>query len=362
MADEVEIEDDLDVPEVADSVVQSKKPEVIEIVFDKLLGTDTWPPPRRMIVNSDSLIEAIHLRNSRNEGKKGKKLGTKNPANFLKDFIRKDTCNKNWPKRLRDLGVTARQVYGDEQVFEFIQFDPSQELPFPNRFDPAVDLVVLPFEALSIPVEARKLGRADEPWLIQVAVAQRLIETHLAIEAAKSGLVVDTLAHLQVSVKTQPEIDATFIASIKDAEGNRLRAYVTVEAKQIGERILEHQIREQIKIAFALTNSLSGEDAIDAVLPIVLKVVRKTGSTDPAEAKHQYIYIAQFEMVSRTDFVAAYASALHDLPLKIQSSALYQPYPPIEGISSKPRRAKGIRSLKKPKSKGRRSKSSPGGE
>jgi hypothetical protein len=340
MVDDIEVEEEkaAEKSEAKHRVTQSKKPEVIEIVFDQLLGSDTWPTTRPMIINSDMLVEAIQLRNSRHPGKK--KLGTKNPANFLKDFIRKNTCNTNWPQRLRDLGVTARQVYGEEQVFEFISFDPAQELPFPNRFDPAPDLPVFPFEALSIPIEARKLGRQDEPWLIQVTVAQRLIETHLSIQASKAGLAVDTLAHLQVSVKTQPEIDATFIATSNAADGNRLRAYVTVEAKQIGERILEHQIREQIRRAFALTALLSGEDAVDAVLPIVLTVIRKPELTELVETQRQYIYIVQFEMVMRTDFDASYAAALHDLPLMVQSSGLYQPYPPIAGISSKPAKAK----------------------
>jgi hypothetical protein len=338
----VNLEDEARGAEADDPIVQSKKPEVVEIVFDRLIGADEWPVDRPLVADSDLLVEAIIERNARHP-KETKKLSTKNPANFLKDFIRKRTCNKNWPKRLSDKKITARQVYGDGQIFEFVAFGEDDSVPFPDRFDPEADLDIHPFEALSIPVEARKLGRQDEPWLIQVAVSQRLITTHLAIEASNKGLLIETLAHLQVSVKTQPEIDATFVATIRTAEGKRSRAYVTVEAKQIGERILEHQIREQVGIAFASTVSLSGEDAINAVLPIVVQVVNRSGETEKKAAKRrQYVYIAQFELIKRPDFDAKYTEALHDLPLKIQSAALYEPYPSIAGISYKPVKSRSV--------------------
>lgn len=321
------------VRESEDLTVQSKKPEVIDILFDQLIGTHAWPSTQPLVVDSTMLVEAIRERNARHPGEKG--LSTNNPANFLKDFIRKPTCNGNWPRRLVDKKITARQVYGSGQVFEFVPFADGDLVPFPDRFDPTPDLSAFPFEALTIPLEARKLGRNDEPWLIQIAVSQRLIATHLAIAAARSGLAIETLAHLQVSVKTQPEIDATFVAVISSTMGERIRAYVTVEAKQFGERILEHQIREQIRIAFKLTAALSGEDSIDAVLPIVVKVVGDHPASS-MEAERRYIYIAQFEIIARKDFEAHYFNALHEIPLVIQSASLYEPHPPIAGISAKP--------------------------
>lgn len=324
-------------PDVADDEkyerAQSKKTEVIEIIFKRLIGSDRWPVPRRLIVNSDMLVEAIRQRNSLHPGER-KPLSTANPANFLKDFIRKPTCNKNWPNSLTGQRITARQVYGNKQVFEFVAFETGDTLPFPDRFEPTKDMIVYPFEALSVPVEARMLGRQDEPWLIQIAVSQRLITMHLAIEARKNGLTVESLSHLQVSVKTQPEIDATFIATIEEASGPRTRAYVTVEAKQIGERILEHQVREQIGVAFTSTNELTGSDGIDVVLPMVIKVVK-----EPDGPRH-LIYILQFEVIPRKDFSAKYASALHDIPLKPQSACLYRPSPDIAGISAKPKRTR----------------------
>lgn len=279
-----------------DFVTQSMKPEVIEIVYDRLIGGDTWPVDRRLIVDRSLLEAAIKERNSRHPEEK-KPLSTGNTANFLKDFIRKKTCNRNWPKRLLRQRITARQVYGNGQIFEFVPFQPGDEEPFPDRFDPTRELPIFRFESLSIPPEARKLGRQDEPWLIQIAVSQRIIETHLSICAVDFGVVVETLAHLQVSVKTQPEIDATFIATLRNSEQKKIRAYVTVEAKQIGERILEHQVREQVRVAFSFTSDLTGEDAIEAVLPIVIQVVRNPG--EPDRDKRQYIYVAQFNAIGR---------------------------------------------------------------
>ncbi|ASQ02357.1 hypothetical protein GOC87_03775 [Sinorhizobium meliloti] len=331
-----EINKDIGKTDAEDQITQSKKPEVIEIVYDRLIGGDTWPVKRRLVVDRSMLEAAIKERNRRHVGER-KPLSTGNVANFLKDFIRKKTCNRNWPRRLLTQRITARQVYGNEQVFEFVEFSSNDTVPFPDRFDPTPELPVIRFESLSIPLEARKLGRQDEPWLIQIAVSQRLIETHLSTRAVDCGLLVETLAHLQVSVKTQPEIDATFIATLRTFEGKRIRTYVTVEAKQIGERILEHQVREQVGVAFSFTSRLNGEDAIDAILPIVIQVVRKP--EDFADAANQYVYVAQFNMIGREEFDKKYSLALHDMPLTIQSAALYEAFPPISGISNKPKRA-----------------------
>jgi hypothetical protein len=221
---------------------------------------------------------------------------------------------------------------------EFVDYGPDDDEPFPDRYDPVPGMQILPFESLSIPLEARALGRQDEPWLIQVIVSQRLVHTHLAIVANKAGLVVETVAHLQMSVKTQPEIDATFIATIRESgpSPKRIRAYMTGEAKQFGERILEHQIREQVSVAFAGTRELSGDEAIHAVIPIVFKVVEYEVETASATPKRERgIYIAQFEMIKRVTFDTEYKEELHEMLLNLQSRAFYVPSPPIRGISYK---------------------------
>lgn len=334
---------DDDTPELtkAKLLKESKKKEVIEILIEGLWPTGTPKPEGPMIVINDNVVSAITERNKRYTAPKDK-LSTNNPANFLKDFIRHTTCNENWPQRLWDERITARQRYGDKQVLEFVSWRDGDDRPFPDRFDPkpGEEIPVLAFEALSIPREARALGREDEPWLIQVIVSQRLINTHFSVVASRAGLHVDTLAHLQMSVKTQPEIDATFVAGVKgkDDEGKDIeyRAYVTGEAKQIGERILEDQIREQVAKAFEITRELQGAEAIHAVIPVAFKVIRypiEPGAVDSRRG----IYLAQFKPIMRSEFDKKYGdkSKLHEMPLVLQSKAFYEPFPPIRGISYK---------------------------
>lgn len=319
-----------------DPRTQSKKIEVIEALFQKLWPDGQKRPSTPMIVTNDDVTKAIRERNARHPGE-GKPLSPSNPANFLKDFIRKRTCNANWPKPLRERRITARQRYGDRQVLEFVDYAPGDDVPFPDRFDPIEGMEVLPFESLSIPIEARVLGRADEPWLIQVVVSQRLLHTHFAVVAQKFGLQVDTLAHLQTSVKTQPEIDATFVANITDAgkPNRKLRAYVTCEAKQFNERILEFQIREQVAKAFEITSALEGDEAIHTVIPTVFQVVKyPVQRPDGETVEVRGIYVVQFNMFGRQEFDSKYSKNLHDMPLSVQSRALYEAWPPIRGISA----------------------------
>lgn len=315
---------------------ESKKPEVIEILFNRLWPAAKPRPKGPMIVRQEDVISAINERNLRYPNEKDP-LSPRNAANFLKDFIRHKTCNDLWPERLKAERITARQRYGEKQVLEFVDYRLGDKVAFEDRYEPTSDMRVLPVEALSVPREARALGREDEPWLIQVIVDQRIIHTHLAVVAADAGLHVVTLAHLQTSVKTQPEIDATFIAVIRNrtTEGTEeeIRAYVTGEAKQIGERILEDQLREQVNRAFAITAELTERDAIHAVMPMAFKVIRYPVDGPPT---HRGIYVAQFAPIMRDKFEREYRGAnLHEMPLTLQSRAFYVPHPPIRGISYK---------------------------
>lgn len=339
-----------EVAEVEAARRESKKGEIIETLFNRLWPEGQPRPAQPLIVLADDVRSAIAERNKKHpDDPKGLSVG--NAANFLKDFIRHKSCNANWPKRLTAQRITAKQRYGAKQVMEFVDFgDIADAVPFPDRFDPLPDTPVIEFESLSIPVEARALGRQDEPWLIQVIVGQRLVETHFAVIASKSGLDVDRLAHLQMSVKTQPEIDATFIATLKRKtdDGRHVRAYVTCEAKQHNERILEDQIREQVRVAFRTTAELDGPEAIDAVIPLVFQIANysKDGQT------LRGIYVAQFEMMGRADFAAKYAGdRLHTWELNVQSRAFYQPTPPIRGISY--RNAPKVRAKPAPKVRAR---------
>lgn len=279
-----------------------------------------------MIVKSDDVIAAIKQRNRNHKGE-GKGLSEKNPANFLKDFIRKTSCNRYWPERLQKRRITARQRYGNQQVFEFVRYRDGDDIPFPDRYDPIPGIPEVDVESLSLPRAARVLGRADEAWLAQVVVYQRVIQHHLSIF---SKLDVVDLSHLQMSVKTQPEIDAMFVATLNSG-GDDIRALVSCEAKQFGERILEDQIREQVALAFKLSGDIEGPNRIDAVLPLAIKVVEYPD--EPEKKKSRGIYVAEFNLIERSEYEEKYQISLHEMPLVLATRAFYRLHPPVRGIS-----------------------------
>lgn len=303
----------------------SRKTRVVEILFEAFLPSDDAEAKADMpwIATNDQVVAAIKKANK--ELPTGSPLSSNNPANFLKDLLRKPTCNFHWPERLKALKYTARQRYGKKQVLEFLAYAEGQEVPFPDRFLPNPETENFRIESLSIPRQARALGRVDEPWLIQVAVSQRIAHMHLAI---KSKLQLSDLVHLQMSVKTQPEIDAIYVCDLQK-DGRDLRTLVICEAKQFGERFLEDQIREQTGCAFDSTAHLTGADRIDAILPVAMQVVQH-----PTDAPERRIYFMQFELIERTGFSKLYAeSGLHSIQLKLESSATYELLPPVAGIS-----------------------------
>lgn len=297
----------------------SKKTAVFSILYETVKERGT-----PLVVTSDDVRAAI---TRRNKGlPKDEKLGVGNPANFLKDFIRHSTCNANWPDELKSERITARQRYGNKQVLEFIPYRKGDREPFPDRYEPGRGVPVIAIESLSIPSTARVLGRADEPWLIQVVVNQRIAHTHFA---TVSSLQVMDFTHLQMSVKTQPEIDALFVATIEQ-DGSSIRALVTCEAKQMGERMLEDQIREQVRQAFRIAEHLPSSAAIEAVIPIVLRVVKYT----VRKRSLRGIYFLEFGMVMRTEFEGSYSGKnLFAMPLRAKSKALYVMKPTIAGVS-----------------------------
>lgn len=302
----------------------SKKTEAIEILY-AIVRAKT-PEGKPLVATNDDVVAAIDRRNGNNTGKEAKKLSNKNPANFLKDLIRKTTCNRNWPEGLKTLRITARQMYGKERVLEFIPYRKDDSEPFPDRYDPIPGIPIRPIETLSLSRAARDLGRLDEPWLTQVLVYQRVAHHHFAVS---SPLKLTELSHLQMSVKTQPEIDAVFLATL-DHQGIDLYALVTCEAKQHGERILEDQVREQVAQAMTATVALKPPRQVGAVIPLVVKAV--TLESDPSR-KRRGIYLAEFAMIRREDFEASYRTNLHSMPLDIAARSIFELQPPVRGIS-----------------------------
>lgn len=279
--------------------MKSQKTVVIEHLFFK-----NWDPEKRRLRKSmmsfSDVQDAIRYCNR----EFGTELSDRNPANFMKDIVRGQAASSVWPEALKELGYTAIQRPGEGNVFEFVPFPPGQKEPFPDVYKPSADTPSFPIQSISMPLAAKDLGRADEPWLIQTAVNLRVIETHFSVV---SDIPVVELTHLQMSVKLRKtEIDAIFLARCR--EGNdETDIIVTCEAKQWRERILEAQIVNQVQAAFS-------ESAIEAVVPLGLRAIKNRG-----------FYVAEFEKVTRKE-----SAALETLTLA--KEAIYELVPPVRGI------------------------------
>ncbi len=214
-------------------------------------------------------------------------------------------------------------------VMEFVPYQAADNVPFPDRFDPIEGMPNFFVESLSIPHAARALGRMDEPWLTQVIVTQKVMNFHFAVV---SPIKVVEFQHLQMSVKTQPEIDAIFWALVRLAEQDTsLRSLVLLEAKQMKQRILEDQIREQAAKAFEFTRNRAGAGAIDAIIPVVVKV----DAVPIAGVLVRGIYVCEFQLLTREIFEENYLNDnLHEMPLVVAARAFYVLRPNVGGISN----------------------------
>jgi hypothetical protein len=291
----------------SESAEQSnKKAAIINLIFQS-----RWDAGAKRLSNAvvtlNDLSEAIKEYNSSHTGRP---LSDRNPANFFKDFVRrKHTASKNWPKNILAAGFTARQVTGENRCFEFVRLLEGQTEPFPLNavLVPGEHTRRIRIETISMPLASRRLGRKDEPWLIQVLVKLRIIETHMALFSSRKIIQLD---HLQMNVKlSRTEIDALFLA-IEDLGGeNRQEVFVTCEAKGKSDDILDSQVLEQVKAAFALPKT-----KVEHVIPLAVK----------AFAPSQ-IFVVEFGSMSKEEAQAATS-------LAVASSAIYELIPPLDGI------------------------------
>lgn len=295
----------------------SDKLPVIERIWESLQEEGQG----RTVVYFDDVIEAIHFCNEQD----GLGRSVKNPANFMKDLIRSDNASQNWPQSLCNMGIGGRQRVGHNRVFEFAPYAEGQSEPFPNRYFPGPTLTAIPLQSVSLPLASKALGRRDESWLIQVAVALFVLEHHFATQ---SSLAVRELVHLQTGVKlANSEIDGLFRAIIENEDGRRSHVLVTCEAKQQGERILEHQIVEQIVAANKSVRASVPEEELEVamIIPVAIKAIPPNGE----------LYVAEFEPWLRSD---AEADEANTKGLELASEALYRLSPPVPGIGFNPRR------------------------
>jgi hypothetical protein len=260
------------------------------------------------VVTLDQVQKAVDAYNEGPPKKTGRdRLSTKNPANFLKDLVRSRNANAHWPQEVLDRGYTARQLTGGDLCFEFVPLANGQTEPFPALALPGIpDRPPHLIESISIPLASRRLGRSDEPWLTQVAVKLRIIETHLAIHSPRRVVQLD---HLQNGVKLRrSEIDALFLA-VEEVGEVLEELIVTCEAKSLREEVVADQVLRQVKAVFHLEGVTQ-----DLALPLVLKAIGES-----------LVQVYEFDVVARED-----ADDLEELTLA--SSAVYELVPHVPGI------------------------------
>lgn len=297
----------------------SQKPPVLETLYDHYgIGA---------IVDSSMLRDAIQST--------GVTLGLANQANFLKDIIRSPNANQIWPDRLKSLGVTARQCYGQKRVFQFLPYRAGQTEPFPDEFPVDTNTATHDLQSVSMPFAARQLGRKDESWLTQIAVNSRLVESQLSIYSPDRERLRD-VTHLQMSIKTQPEIDAAFLASYgtdgRMSSPTSDYVFISCEAKQAKQRLLPDQLREQVAKAMRTTQAIANPK-IGYVKPLALQVVEQIRDGKPQNA----IYAIEFDKIKRQDFLGLWSEEtdeqLYSLPLDVVSKVIYRLLPIISGLN-----------------------------
>jgi hypothetical protein len=287
--------------------MSSAKTTIIEQLFEA-----RWDEARQTLTNPvvtlGEVVTAIRSYNA--DHPRARPMSDRNPANFFKDFIRnKARANQNWPASVLARGVTARQVTGASACFEFVPLLQGQTVPFPLNLVPAPTATTPHHrvESVSLPLASRKLGRPDEPWLVQVLVRLRVIETHLSLYSDRRIVQID---HLQMSVKlARSEIDALFLAIEETGTGGTREIIVSCEAKGRRDDILEDQVMRQVQAVFGIPGITQ-----DAVIPVVVKAIGRSR-----------VHFVEFEAVSR-------ASATDLQALAVASEAVYEFVPPIPGI------------------------------
>lgn len=291
----------------------SQKTEIIEEIFysrfEKATGVLSDP-----LVTIAQLGEAIRRSNARHPDAK-ENLSPGNPANFIKDIVRKrSSANRNWPQSVFKSGYTGRQVTGDGRAFEYIPITPGQKEPFPapNFAHPPEGTPVHIIESVSLPLASRRLGRSDEPWMIQVVTKLRVIETHFSLVSAHA---IKQLDLLQLNVKLRgTEIDALFLAHEEreekiNGEPTYEEVIVTCEAKSASEDLVETQIISQAKGAFEKLRITQNR-----VIPIAVKCIPPST-----------LYVLEFEALERSTYKEVDT-------LVVAGQSLFKLEPPVPGI------------------------------
>jgi len=282
------------------------KTEIILRLFQK-----RWNPATGQLSDPVVLSREIRQEHADYRARRGEPVEVTNVPAFMKDFLRKiRRANANWPTEVFAAGYTARQVTGNGRVFEFVPILPGQTEPFPSTAPtPPPNVIPHQVSSVSLPLASRRLGRTDEPWLVQVSVRLHLVETYFALFSSRRSK-IRQVDHLQNALKLRrTEIDAIFLGIEEITPGIFSEFMITCEAKHVGEDIIEEQVLQQIKAVFKLDNITQS-----LAIPLALK------SIAPSR-----IHVVEYNEVRRED-----AEALEMLTMVNQ--AVFELVPPVPGI------------------------------
>jgi hypothetical protein len=258
------------------------------------------------VVSLDDVSDGIDVYNVAN----GTAHSTNNPANFFKDFIRvRRRANANWPNSVLVAGFTARQLTEGGACFEFAALAEGQTEAFPpvDFAQPSENTPRYQIESVSLPLASRRLGRKDEPWMIQVIARLRIVESHFSLS---SGRAIKQLDLLQLNVKLSgTEIDALFLAQEEIGPEQYEEVIITCEAKVGRDDILEDQILNQAKAPFKMKQVKQNR-----VIPLAVKCVAPST-----------IFVVEFNELTREGHEEIES-------LTVASESLFEIKPPVPGI------------------------------
>lgn len=291
------------------------KPQVIEYIFLQRFDPATGALSHSLVDSTDLRLAIEQCNNLY-----GLTLSTANPANFFKDYLRSPSRNADWPPTLAAQRITARQVYGNRRIFEFVPYDPGQNEPFPDEFPVLATDNPHPIESVSLNSDARALGRPDEAWLIQVCVHQRVLQTHFALY---SPLDVVDVFHLQNSLKATPEIDAVFLLTFREND-EKHKALVTLEAKR-NEPVLRDQIKSQVAY---MADQCGRKDELKDIR-FIIPVAARSGDLNG----ERVVTVYEMEKLAVAEGAARHAAREQALiGLKIEQTISYKFRPKVSGI------------------------------
>lgn len=279
----------------------SEKTAIIEALFDERYRNGTIPQRKRLITLKQ--VSAA-IRKARSAGTST--LSDRNPANFMKDIVRKETRNEVFPGSVVERGWTAQQATGKGNCFRFIPLPPDQATAFKVIVPPARVLrEPHPIQSLSLAYEVRRYGRRDESWLTQVVTDLGLVQTHFALH---HGDDVAGLALLASHIKLgRGEVDALYYG-VDHADDRYLLA---CEMKGRNEVMDEDQI---LNVAETLAAAPATRNASAAVIPVGVKVIYPKSVGGMTGLIWVKVYDRDFP------------------PLQPQSEGVYRLVPPVPGI------------------------------